>query len=162
MAILASFDELHEILGTGSVLLALLVAGVVGRKPWRLAAAVLALELIGSLALAVLDRYDRVLFTHGKSILVAGLLALIVLRHRAPGLIVLLALQFFALLLHLAVWLEPTILARANALTLNGVGWAMILTLAAGSLQSRVADQNVRYHEWRRRPGPGHEDARGG
>lgn len=144
MEILASFDELHEILGTGAIVLAIVVAALVGTRPWRLAAVVLGVELVGSLLLASIDRYDRVTLTHGKSVLVALLLAMIVLRHRTFGLILLLSLQLLALLIHFAVWLEPTILARVNALVLNAIGWAILVVLLAGSVQSRVRSSSQR------------------
>jgi len=138
MAVLAPFDELHEIIGSGAVIVAILCALVVGTRPYRLAGLVMILEAFSWLLFAwMFDRYDRVIFSQGKSILIALLLAAILLRHRGPGLVLLTSLQTVAVLIHMSVWVERSILADVNALVLNAIGWMMLAVLIAGSIHSR-------------------------
>lgn len=134
---LSLFDDLHQILGIAAVLVAIAAGLVLGSRPYRLAAVVMMIETFGWLGFSwVLDQADKVVFNHGKSILVAALLALIVLRHRSFGLVVLLALQLVAVSIHLSIWIERSIPADVNALVLNGVGWGMVATLLVGSVGS--------------------------
>ena len=138
MAVLAPFDELHEIIGSGAVVVAILCALVVGTRPYKLAGLVMILEAFSWLLFAwVFDRYDRVIFSHGKSIVIAVLFAAILLRHRGLPLVLLASLQMVAVLIHLSVWVERSILADVNALVLNAIGWMMLGVLIGGSIHSR-------------------------
>ncbi|HZW15918.1 MAG TPA: hypothetical protein VFF66_06650 [Brevundimonas sp.] len=138
MAALAPFDELHEIIGSGAVVLAILCALAVGTRPYKLAGLVMILETFSWLAFAwIFDRYDRVLFSHGKSIVVAVLFAAILVRHRGLPLVLLASLQMVAVLIHLSVWVERSILADVNALVLNAIGWMMLALITGGSIHSR-------------------------
>lgn len=140
MTLWAPFDELHEILGTGAIAVAIGTSLAIGSRPYRLAALVLILEVFGWLGFTWLfDQGDRILFGHFKSLIVAALLSLIVLRHRSAGLVVMLGLQFVAVIFHLSVWLERSIPASINAFVLNAVGWAMLGALWTGSVLSTRA-----------------------
>ena len=62
MAVLAPFDELHEIIGSGAIVVAILCALVVGTRPYKLAGLVMILETFSWLLFAwMFDRYDRVI-----------------------------------------------------------------------------------------------------
>lgn len=138
MAVLAPFDELHEIIGSGALLVAILCALVVGTRPYKLAGLVMVLEAFSWLLFSwMFDRYDRVIFSHGKSILIALLFAAILLRHRGLALVLLASLQTVAVLIHMSVWVERSILAEVNALVLNAIGWMMLGVLTAGAIHSR-------------------------
>ena len=138
MAVLAPFDELHEIIGSGAIVVAILCALVVGTRPYKLAGLVMILETFSWLLFAwMFDRYDRVILTQGKSVLIAALFAAILMRHRGLPLVLLTSLQFVAVLIHLSVWMERSIPADINAMVLNASGWMMLGLLIAGSIHSR-------------------------
>ncbi len=143
MTILASFNELHEIIGSGGLLAAILCALAVGSRPWKLAALVMALETLSWIVFAsTLDGRDRVMFGNGKSIFVALLFAAIVYRSSGVGLMLLASLQFVAVLIHISIWADRSIGADVNALVLNAIGWLMLAVLTLGSILSRSTERS--------------------
>jgi hypothetical protein len=141
---LRAIDELQEILGVGAVLAIVAAAMVVGRAPARWAAGVaLADSFILALLSAVLAHADRVVLVHAKAVIVLLAYAALVVRWPHRWLVLLAGLQGFAVLLHLAAWIDRTIVIPANALLLNGIGWAMLLVLLYGAISGRLAPRPV-------------------
>ena len=69
---LSLFDDLHQIFGIAAVLVAIAAGLVLGSRSYRLAAAVMRIETFGWLGFSwVMDQADKVVFKHGKSILIA-------------------------------------------------------------------------------------------
>lgn len=129
---LSAIDELHEILAVGCVVLVSLLALVLGRGPERVAGLVLLVDAFGLALLGgLLHQEDRVGIVHAKAVLVLGAYVLMVFRWPQRWLVLLAGLQAFAVLLHLAVWIDRSIIIFANALLLNATGWAMLGVLAA-------------------------------
>lgn len=127
---LSAIDELHEVLAVGSVVLVSALALSLGRGPERLAGLVLLIDAFGLVLLAgVLDHGNRVVFVHVKALLVLGAYVVMTVRWPHRWLVLLAGLQAFAVLLHLVVWIDRSIVIYANAFLLNATGWLMLLVL---------------------------------
>ncbi len=131
--LLDGLNDLHEIIGAVSVLFVCGLAIAFGGRPHRLASLVLLIEFFGAMALSPV----LALLPHSLDIKAAlVLIAYAVLTVRWPDrwLILLTGLQGFAVLLRLAVWIDPTIVVPVNGLLLNVTGWLMLAVLGGAAI----------------------------
>lgn len=136
---LSAIDQLYEILAVGSVILVSALALTVGRGPERIAGAVVLIEAFGFVLLTgLLDQGDRVVLVHAKAVLVLGVYIVMVLRWPHRWLVLLTGLQAFAVLIHLVVWIDRSIVIYANSLLLNATGWLMLLVLAVTTVGNAI------------------------
>lgn len=132
---LNAFDDLHQILGYMATALTVGLALVIGRGPERVCVLIVLFETFVDIAiLSQFDQSSRWWMVQIKAILVLSAYAAAVWRWPDRWLILLAALQGFAVLLHLSNWVDATILLRVNSLLLNGVGWLMMIVLAAATI----------------------------
>lgn len=135
---LTAIDELHEIIAVGAVLAVCALAIGLGTLQQKLAGVVQFVDAFGlAIFSALLARPDRVFAIDGKALFVLAAYCALTIRWRDRLLIVLTGLQAFAVMLHLSVWLDNSILAPVNGLLLNITGWTMLAVLAVATLFSR-------------------------
>ncbi len=133
--LLTAVNDLHEIIGYATVLMVIGLAIGLGGPRHKIAGAILLMESFSILLLSsLLEGYTRLVLQDGKAIVV--LLAFSVMTVRWPDrwLIVLTGLQAFAVMLRLAVWIDPSIVVPVNGLLLNITGWMMLAVLAAATI----------------------------
>lgn len=141
----APINELHEIIGWGAVFLACGLALVMGGKIERTAGLIGLADAFGLLVLTlVFSRYDRSILAEVKAAGILVAYGAMVVRWPAPWLVLMTALQAFAVLLHLSTFIDRTILSSVNGLLLNGVGWAMLVLLAAATIVQRFSQRDRR------------------
>ena len=132
---LQAVNDLHEIIGLGTIVFTIALALIFGRTPHRVCAVMLAFETFGMvLLLSALTQEQRFLATKIRALVFVFAYAALTVRWRDRWLILLTGLQGYATLVHIAAWIDPTIWLGANSLVLNVVGWLMIATLAGASL----------------------------
>ena len=133
--LLAAVNDLHEIIGNFAVLgMAALAIGLGGPRH-KIAGAILLLE---SFSIAILSSLTegatRLLLQDGKAILVLLAFGIMTVRWPDRWLILLTGLQAFAVMLLLAVWIDPSIVVPVNGLLLNITGWMMLAVLLAATV----------------------------
>lgn len=136
---LNAFDDLHQILAIMAVILVIGLALTIGRGPERLCALILLFDTFGIVLLITLfDQPSRLWMVHAKAILVLLAYGGVLWRWPHRWLILLAALQIFAVILHLSAWVDGSILIMVNSLLLNGVGWLMMIVLVAATIGGAV------------------------
>lgn len=142
---LAALDDLHQILGYMATALALVLALALGRSPERACALIVVAETIVDIAvMSHIDPSIRWWVVQIKAGLVLAAYAAAVWRWPDRWLILMMALQGCALLLHLSSWLDASLLARSNALLRNGIGWLMMILLASASIGKAIQRHDAR------------------
>lgn len=136
---LSALDDLHQILGYMATALAIVLALALGRGPERACALVVLAETFVDIAvMSQVDPSVRWWVVQIKAGLVLAAYAAAVWRWPDRWLILMMALQGCALLLHLSSWLDASLLARSNALLRNGIGWLMMILLASASIGKAI------------------------
>lgn len=142
---LAALDDLHQILGYMATALALGLALALGRGPERACALIVVAETFVDIAVVShIDPSIRWWVVQIKAGLVLAAYAAAVWRWPDRWLILMMALQGCALLLHLSSWLDASLLARSNALLRNGIGWLMMILLASASIGKAIQRHDAR------------------
>ena len=142
---LAALDDLHQILGYMATALALVLALGLGRGPDRTCALIVVAETLVDIAvMSQVDPSIRWWVVQIKAGLVLAAYAAAVWRWPDRWLILMMALQGCALLLHLSSWLDASLLARSNALLRNGIGWLMMILLASASIGKAIQRHDAR------------------
>lgn len=142
---LAALDDLHQILGYMATALALVLALGLGRGPERTCALIVVAETLVDIAvMSQVDPSIRWWVVQIKAGLVLAAYAAAVWRWPDRWLILMMALQGCALLLHLSSWLDASLLARSNALLRNGIGWLMMILLASASIGKAIQRHDAR------------------
>lgn len=142
---LAALDDLHQILGYMATALALGLALALGRGPERACALIVVAETFVDIAvMSHIDPSIRWWVVQIKAGLVLAAYAAAVWRWPDRWLILMMALQGCALLLHLSSWLDASLLARSNALLRNGIGWLMMILLASASIGKAIQRHDAR------------------
>lgn len=144
---LSALDDLHQILGYMATALAVVLALALGRGPERTCALIVVGETFVDIAvMSQIDPSVRWWVVQIKAGLVLAAYAAAVWRWPDRWLILMMALQGCALLLHLSSWLDATLLMRSNALLRNSIGWLMMILLASAAI-----GKAIRRHDARRR-----------
>ena len=142
---LEAFNDLYELIAIMATVVTLMLALIVGRAPERACGLILLVDAFGIiLMLSLFDQPSRYWMVQAKAVLVLLAYGAVLWRWPHRWLIVLAALQAFAVLLHLAVWVDTSILAGVNALLLNGVGWLMMITLSAAAVGGAIQRYDAR------------------
>ena len=142
---LAALDDLHQILGYMATALALVLALALGRGPERTCALIVVAETLVDIAvMSQVDPSIRWWVVQIKAGFVLAAYAAAVWRWPDRWLILMMALQGCALLLHLSSWLDASLLARSNALLRNGIGWLMMILLASASIGKAIQRHDAR------------------
>lgn len=142
---LEAFNNLYELIAILATAVTLILALTLGRTPERICGLILLVDVFGIiLMLSLFDQPARYWMVQVKAVLVLLAYGAVLWRWPHRWLIVLAALQAFGVLLHLAVWLDTSILAQVNALLLNGVAWLMMITLSAASVGGAIQRHDTR------------------
>ena len=147
---ISAFDDLHQILSYMATALTIGLALLIGRGPERACGLIVAAETF--VDIVVMSQFDpsiRWWAVQIKAGLVLAAYAAAVWRWPDRWLILMMALQGCALLLHLSSWLDASLLARSNALLRNGIGWLMMILLASASIGKAIQRHDAR-RRWRR------------
>ena len=142
---LEAFNNLYELIAIMATAVTLILALALGRAPERACGLILLIDVFGIiLLLSLFDQPSRYWMVQVKAVLMLLAYGAVLWRWPHRWLIVLTALQAFAVLLHLAVWVDTSILSRVNALLLNGVGWLMMITLSAAAVGGAIQRYDAR------------------
>ena len=133
--LLASVNDLHEIIGTVAVLAVTALAIGLGGPRHKIASAILLVETFSLVVLSsLLQGAARLHLLDGKAILVLLAFGMMTVRWPDRWVILLTGLQAFAVMLRLAVWIDPSIVVPVNGLLLNITGWMMLAVLLAATI----------------------------
>ena len=133
--LLAAVNDLHEIIGNAAVMAVATLAIGLGGPRHKIAGAILLIESFSIVVLSsLLEGATRLVLQDGKAIVVLLAFGMMTVRWPDRWLILLTGLQAFAVMLRLAVWIDPSIVVPVNGLLLNITGWMMLAVLAAATI----------------------------
>ncbi len=132
---LVAVNDLHEIIGYVAVLIVTGLAIGLGGPRHKIAGVILLMESFSIVVLSsVSEGATRLVLQDGKAIVVLLAFGMMTVRWPDRWLILLTGLQAFAIMLRLAVWIDPSIIVPVNGLLLNITGWMMLAVLAAAMI----------------------------